>query len=93
MNVYLLTNMAAQHGAGTQTPRIKSRLANAISSFSFIITLLTAMEYLSVLKPLSVKLQKRDIDVYEAYTNRTSATTSKTSGPSGSNWRSLPRQM
>ena len=45
-----------------------SGLANAISSFSFIITLLTAMKCLSILKPLSVKLQKRDLDVYEAYT-------------------------
>ena len=43
-----------------------SGLANAISSFSFIITLLTAMKCLSVLKPLSVKLQKRDLVVYEA---------------------------
>ena len=42
-----------------------SGLANAISSFSFIITLLTAMKCLSVLKSLSVKLQKRDLDVYE----------------------------
>ena len=42
-----------------------SRLANAISSFSFIITLLTTMKCLSALKPLSVKLQKRDLDVYE----------------------------
>ena len=46
-----------------------SGLANTISSFSFINTLLTAMKCLSILKPLSVKLQKRDLDVYEAYTN------------------------
>ena len=38
---------------------------------SFIITLLTAMKSLSVLKPLSVKLQKRDLDVYEADMSRT----------------------
>ena len=47
-----------------------SGLANAISSFSFIITLLTAMKCLSVLKPLSVKLEKRDLDVYEADMSR-----------------------
>ena len=51
-----------------------SGLANAISSFSFIITLLTAMKCLSVLKPLSVKLQKRDLDVYEVYTNKNNVT-------------------
>ena len=45
-----------------------SGLPNTISSFSFINTLLTAMKCLSILKPLSVKLQKRDLDVYEAYT-------------------------
>ena len=51
-----------------------SGLANAISSFSFIITLLTAMECLSVLKPLSVKLRKRDLDVYEANTHSNKVT-------------------
>ena len=45
-------------------------LANAMSSFSFIITLLAAMKCLSVLKPLSVKLQKRDLDVYESDMSR-----------------------
>ena len=49
---------------------IGSGLANASSSFSCIITLLTAMKCLSVLKPLSVKLQKRDLDVYEADLSR-----------------------
>ena len=47
-----------------------SGLANAISSFSFVITLLTAMKCLSVLKPLSVKVEKRDVDVYEADMSR-----------------------
>ena len=51
-----------------------SGLANAISSFSFIITLLTAMKCLSILKPLSVKLQKRDLDVYEAYSQSNKVT-------------------
>ena len=32
------------------------------------------MKCLSVLKPLSVKLQKRDLDVYEAYTNSDNVT-------------------
>ena len=39
----------------TDTKDKASGLANAISSFSFIITLLTAMKCLSVLKPLSVR--------------------------------------
>ena len=34
------------------------------------------MKCLSVLKPLSVKLQKRDLDVYEAYTNSNNVTDS-----------------
>ena len=32
------------------------------------------MKCLSVLKPLGVKLQKRDLDVYEAYTNSNNIT-------------------
>ena len=56
---------------GSSSPTFKaSGLANAISSFSFIIPLLMAMKCLSVLKPLSVKLQKRDLDVYEADMSR-----------------------
>ena len=58
----------------TDTKNKASGLANAISSFSFIITLLTTMKCLSALKPLSVKLQKRDLDVYEAYTNSDNVT-------------------
>ena len=58
----------------TDTKNKASGLAKAISSFSFIITLLTAMKCLSVLKPLSVKLQKRDLDVYEAYTQSNKVT-------------------
>ena len=76
MNVYLLANMATQHGGGTQTPRIKRvDLRTPFQVFlAFIITLLTAMKCLFVLKPLSVKLQKRDLDVYEAYTNSNNVT-------------------
>ena len=76
MNVYLLANMATQHGGGTQTPRIKRvDLRTPFQAFlAFIITLLTAMKCLFVLKPLSVKLQKRDLDVYEAYTNSNNVT-------------------
>ena len=55
---------------GTDTKNKASGLANAISSFSFVITLLTAMKCLSVLKPLSVKVEKRDVDVYEADMSR-----------------------
>ena len=58
----------------TDTKNKASGLANAISSFSSIITLLTAMKCLSILKPLSVKLQKRYLDVYEAYTNSNNVT-------------------
>ena len=59
---------------GTDTKNKASGLANAISSFSLIITLLTAMKCLSVLKPPSVKLQKGDLDVYEVYCNSNNVT-------------------
>ena len=42
-------------------------LLHAVSNFEFIITQITTMKCLSILKPLSIKLQKRDIDVYEVY--------------------------
>ena len=58
----------------TDTNNKASAVANAISSFSFIITLLRAMKCLSVLKPPSVKRQKRDLDVYKAYTNSNNVT-------------------
>ena len=58
----------------TDTKNKASGLANVISSFYSIITLLTAMKCLSILKPLSVKLQKRYLDVYEAYTNSNNVT-------------------
>ena len=57
----------------TDTKNKASGLANAIR-FSFIITLLTAIKCLSVLRPLSVKLQKRDLDVYEACLNSNNVT-------------------
>ena len=44
-----------------------NNLLHAVSNFEFIITQITTMKCLSILKPLSIKLKKRDIDVYEAY--------------------------
>jgi len=44
-------------------------LLHAVSNFEFIITQITTMKCLSILKPSSIKLQKRDIDVYEAYSH------------------------
>jgi len=44
-------------------------LLHAASNFEFIINQITTMKCLSILKPLSIKLQKRDIDVYEAYSH------------------------
>ena len=44
-----------------------NNLLHAVSNYEFIITKITTMKCLSILKPLSIKLQKRDIDVYEAY--------------------------
>ena len=44
-----------------------NNLLHAVSNFEFIITQITTMKCLSILKPLSIKLQKRDIDVYEAH--------------------------
>ena len=39
-----------------------------IAQFKFIVTMITVMKCLSVLKPLSIQLQKRDSDIYKAYT-------------------------
>ena len=44
-----------------------NNLLHAVSNFEFIITQITTMKCLSILKPLSIKLQKRDINVYETY--------------------------
>ena len=51
----------------TDSKRKAKKLLQAVSNFEFIITQITTMKCLSILKPLSIKLQKRDIDVYEAY--------------------------
>ena len=40
----------------------------AVTQFQFIVTMITVMKCLSVLKPLSIQLQKRDSDIYKAYT-------------------------
>ena len=53
----------------TDSKRKANNLLHAVSNFEFIITQITTMKCLSILKPLSIKLQKRDIDVYEAYTH------------------------
>ena len=58
----------------TDTKNKASGLGNANSSFSFIIILLTAIKRVSVLKPRRVKLQKRDLDAYKAYTNSNNVT-------------------
>ena len=42
-------------------------LLNAVLRFPFLITQVTAMKYLSSVKPLSIRLQKHDIGVYEVY--------------------------
>ena len=44
-----------------------SSLLNAVLRFPFLIPQVTAMKYLSFVNPLSIRLQKHDIDVYEAY--------------------------
>ena len=44
-----------------------NNLLHVVSNSEFIITQITMMKCLSIPKPLSIKLQKRDIDVYEAY--------------------------
>jgi len=49
---------------GIETVTAKARQTACF--FEFIITQITTTKYLSILKPLSIKLQKRDIDVYEA---------------------------
>jgi len=42
-------------------------LLHAVSNFEFIITQITMMKCLLIMKPISIKLQKRDINFYEAY--------------------------
>ena len=42
-------------------------LLHALHKVEFIITLLTTMKCSSILKPLSIKLQKREINVFQAY--------------------------
>ena len=54
-------------GRDTDSKSKANNLLHAVSNFEFIITQITTMKCLSTLKPLSIKLQKRDIDVYEAY--------------------------
>jgi len=44
-------------------------LLHAVSNFEFIITQITTITRLPILKPLAIKLQKRDIDVYEEYSH------------------------
>ena len=66
--------MIRQHGAAPQTPRIKRVDLRTPFQVFLLTTLLTAMKCLSVLKPLSVKLQKRDLDFYKAYTNSNNVT-------------------
>ena len=41
---------------------------SVITQFQFILTMITVMKCLSVLKPLSIQLQKRESDIYKAYT-------------------------
>ena len=52
---------------GTDSKSKANSLLHAVSNFEFIITQITTMKCLSIPKPLGIKLQKRDIDVYEAY--------------------------
>jgi len=54
---------------GTDSKSKANSLLHAVSNFEFIIPQITMMKCLSILKPLSIKLQKRDIDVYEAYSH------------------------
>ena len=51
-----------------QETRIKaSGFLAAVTQFQFIVTMITVMRCLSVLKSLSIQLQKRDSDIYKAY--------------------------
>ena len=44
-----------------------SSLLNAVLTFPFLVPQVTAMKGVSIVKPLSIRLQKCDIHVYEAY--------------------------
>ena len=68
MSGCLQINSVKVPGTGTLDSKSKANnLLHAVSNFEFIITQITTMKCLSILKPLSIKLQKQDIDVYEAY--------------------------
>ena len=51
-----------------ETRRKANSFLAAVTQFQFIVTMITVMKCLSVLKPLSIQLQKRDSDIYKAYT-------------------------
>jgi len=53
----------------TDSKSKENSLLHAVPNFEFIIIQITTMKCLSILKLLSIKLQKRDIDVYEAYSH------------------------
>ena len=50
--------------------RIKAQgLLSTIKTAMFIVAFITVKNCLEIIKPLSIKLQKRDQDIYDAYTN------------------------
>ena len=46
---------------------VPNPLLNAVLRFPFLITQVTAVKCLSIVKPLRIRPQKRDIDLYEVY--------------------------
>ena len=51
----------------TDSKNKANNLLHAVSNFEFIITQITTIKCLSILKPLSIKLQKLGIGVFEVY--------------------------
>ena len=65
MNASLEKSMG--HGTGDQDRRTRGNgLLASMSNFKFIIALVTLMKCLSLYKPLSIQLQKRNSDVFKA---------------------------
>jgi len=68
-NERLLANQFRETASNWDTDN-KSKvnsLLHAVSNFEFMITQIKTVKWLSIMKPLSIKLQKLDVDVYEAY--------------------------
>ena len=69
MSVFTLTSTDAENGTRKRAQRRSEWLSSSRNSVSVhIVTMIAVMKCLSVLKPLSIQLQKCDSDTYNACT-------------------------